>query len=104
MLVKFQNDYLEKVFTGKPLKGKPKYSDVVVSKFKKSVLILKNVENSMELSKFRGLNFEALKGDKKGLYSIRVDDGYRLEFSLESDMILLTEIAILEELSNHYKR
>ena len=104
MLVKFQNDYLEKLFTGKPLKGKPKYSDVVVSKFKKCVLILKNVENSMELSKFRGLNFEALKGDKKGIFSIRVDDGYRLEFSLESDIILLTEIAVIEELSNHYKK
>lgn len=104
MLVKFENDYLENLFIGKPLKGKPKYSDVVVSKFKKCVLILKNIENSMELSKFRGLNFETLKGNKKGLYSIRVDDGYRLEFSLESDIILLTEIAIIEELSNHYKK
>jgi toxin HigB-1 len=104
MLVKFQNDYLEKLFTGKPVKGKPKYSEGVVSKFKKCVLIIKNVENSMELSKFRGLNFEALKGDKKGLFSIRVDDSYRLEFSLENDMILLTEIAIIEELSNHYKK
>jgi proteic killer suppression protein len=55
------------------VKGKPKYSEGVVSKFKKCVLILKNVENSMELSNFRGLNFEALKGDKKGLFSIRVD-------------------------------
>jgi proteic killer suppression protein len=104
MLVKFQNDYLEKLFTGKPVKGKPKHSEGVVSKFKKCVLILKNVENSMELSKFRGLNFEALKGDKKGLFSIRVDDSYRLEFSLENDMILLTEIAIIEELSNHYEK
>jgi proteic killer suppression protein len=58
----------------------------------------------MELSKFRGLNFEALKGDKKSVYSIRVDDGYRLEFSLDSDMIVLTEIVIIEELSNHYKK
>ena len=72
------NNYLEKLFTGKDLKGKPKYSDVVVSKLKKCVLILKNVDNSMELSKFRGLNFEALKGNKKGLYSIWVDEGYRL--------------------------
>jgi len=104
MLVKFQNDYLEKLFTGEPLKGKPKFSEVVVTKFKKCVLILKNVENSVELSKFRGLNFEALKGDKKGIYSIRVDDGYRLEFSLDRDIIQVTEIAIIEELSNHYKK
>lgn len=100
MLVRFQNDYLEKLFTGNPLKGKPKFSDVVVSKFKKCVLILKNVESSVELSKFRGLNFEALKGEKKGLYSIRVDEGYRLEFKLIKDII---EIVQIEQLSKHYE-
>ena len=38
------------------------------------------------------------------MYSIRVDDGYRLEFKLENDIVELTEIAIIEELSNHYKK
>jgi toxin HigB-1 len=104
MIVKFQNDYLENLFTGEPLKGKPKYNDSVITKFKKVILILKNVESSFELSQFRGLNFEALKGNKKGLYSVRVDYGYRLEFKIENDMIQLTEIAINEELSNHYKK
>ena len=103
MIVKFENDYLEKLFTGDTSKGKLKYSDVVITKFKKVILILKNVESSIELSKFRGLNFETLKGNKKGLYSIRVDYGYRLEFKLENDVIQLTEIAIIEELSNHNK-
>lgn len=103
MLVKFENDYLQKLFTGEPIKGKQKLSDVVVSKFKKCVLILKNVESSTELSKFRGLNFEALKGNKKGFFSIRVDQSYRLEFRLENDLIELTEIVIVDELSNHYK-
>jgi toxin HigB-1 len=103
MLIKFENEYLEKLFTGEPLKGKPKYSDVVVVKFKKCVLMLKNIENSVELSKFRGLNFEALKGNKKGIYSIRVDYGYRLEFKLTEDIIELKEIVIIEELSKHYK-
>lgn len=100
MIVQFNNDYLEKLFTGGPIKGKPKYSEVVITKFKKCVLILKNVENSVELSKFRGLNFEALKGDKSGLYSLRVDEGYRLEFRIMKDIIEIVEI---EELSNHYK-
>jgi toxin HigB-1 len=102
MLVKFHNDYLEKLFTGESLKGKPKFNDSVVSKFKKCVLILKSVESSIELIKFRGLNFEALKGDKKGLYSVRVDQSYRLEFKLENDIIELAEIVIIEDLSNHY--
>ncbi|MEI6050301.1 MAG: type II toxin-antitoxin system RelE/ParE family toxin [Bacteroidota bacterium] len=103
MIIKFENDYLENLFTGEPIKGKPKYNDSVIKKFKKVILILKNVESSIELSKFRGLNFEALKGNKKGLHSISVDYGYRLEFKLENDVIQLTEIVIIEELSNHYK-
>ncbi len=103
MIVKFENNYLEKLYTGVPLKGKPKFNDAVIKKFKKTILILKNAESSVELSKFRGLNFEALKGRKKGLFSVRVDYGYRLEFKLENDIIQLTEIAIIAELSNHYK-
>lgn len=100
MLVKFDNDYLEKLFTGEPLKGKPKFSEVVVLKFKRCVTILKNVSNTVELSKFRSLNFEALKGEKKGLFSIRVDQGFRLEFRIIDDVI---EIVVIEELSNHYE-
>jgi len=103
MIVKFENDYLENLFTGDPLKGKPKYNDSVITKFKKVIIILKNVDSSIELSKFRGLNFEALKGNKKGLFSVRIDYGYRLVFRLENDLVQLTEIVIIEELSNHYK-
>jgi len=104
MIVKFNNEYLEKLFSGEQLKGKPKYNDAVVVKFKKTVLILKNVENSLELKKFRGLNFEALKGLKKGLYSVRIDYSYRLEFKLEDDAIYLSEIAVIENMSNHYDK
>jgi proteic killer suppression protein len=103
MVVKFENEYLEKLFTGDPLKGKQKFNDEVIKKFKKTVLILKNVDSSNELSKFRGLNFEALIGNKKGLFSVRVDYGYRLEFKLENEIIQLTEIVIIEKYSKHYK-
>jgi toxin HigB-1 len=98
MIVKFSNKYLEQLFTDQPVKGKPQFSDQVIMKFKKTILIMKNVQNSIELSQFRSLSFEALKGDKKGLYSVRVDKGYRLEFRLTKDTI---EIAHVEKLSNH---
>jgi plasmid maintenance system killer protein len=44
-----------------------------------------------------------LKGDKKGLYSIRVDIKYRLEFYIEKDEVKLSEIVLIDNLSNHYK-
>lgn len=57
----------------------------------------------MALRQFRGLNFEELKGDKKGSYSIRIYLSCRLEFQLQNDVIKLTEIAIIDDLTNHYQ-
>ena len=98
----FKNRYLEKLYAGLSI-GKPRYSDEVIEKFIKRIILFENLENSKELRNFRGLNFEALKGDKKGLYSIRVDLQYRLEFSIEKDKIMLHEIIFIEDLSNHYR-
>lgn len=103
MEVRFNNSYLEKLYAGLPVSGKPKYSNGVIEKFKKVVRVLKNVESSMDLKHFRSLNFEALKGDKKGLYSVRIDLKYRLEFKIEKDKITFAELVLIEDLSNHYK-
>lgn len=103
MEVYFTNTNLEKLYAGLPGTGKLKYSNQVIEKFKAKVEVLKNVENSNELKNFRSLNFEALKGNKKGLYSIRVDLKYRLEFTIEKNKIKLNEIIFIDNLSNHYK-
>lgn len=103
MEVHFNNAYLEKLYAGLPVSGKPRFSDGVIEKFRKKVLILQHAEGSAELRQIHGLNFEALKGDKKGLYSIRVDLKYRLEFLIEKDTITLHEIVLIEDLSNHYR-
>lgn len=103
MEIHFNNAYLEKLYAGLPVSGKPRYSEDVVEKFRKRILILKNAESSTELRQFRSLNFEALKGKKKGWYSIRVDQKYRLEFSVEKNRITLLEFILIEDLSNHYR-
>lgn len=103
MLIKFINAYLENLYAGKPLKGKPVYNKEVILQFKKTVLRIEQVENSNQLRQFRSLNFEALKGNKKGLYSVRVNKQYRLEFKLENDNITLVEIVLIEALYKHYE-
>ena len=60
-------------------------------------------ESIKELRNFRGLNFEALKGNFKGYYSVRVDLQYRLILSVEKDMVVVTDVLILEDLTNHYQ-
>ena len=103
MVIKFNNAYLQKIFEGKQVTGKPKYSQEVILKFKKKVLMLQNTESIKELRNFRGLNFEALKGDYKGYYSIRVDLHYRLILSVEKDSVVITDVLIIEDLTNHYQ-
>ncbi|MEK6780302.1 MAG: type II toxin-antitoxin system RelE/ParE family toxin [Bacteroidota bacterium] len=103
MIVKFNNDYLEKLYLGLLVKGKPRYQEQVITKFKKTILMLKNAEDLSQLKLFRGLNFEALKGDYKGFYSVRVDYHYRLILGVELDRILVKEVLTVEDLTNHYQ-
>lgn len=103
MIVRFYNDDLESLYKGEQ-KGKPKYGEDVIIKFRQKINILKSVESSNELRQFRSLNFEQLKGHKNSnFYSIRVNIHYRLIFKLEEDQINLSEIVSIEELLNHYQ-
>jgi toxin HigB-1 len=103
MQVKFKNAYLKKIYSNEQLKGKPVYSSEVVIQFKKTVLKIEQADTTIQLRQFRSLNFEALKGNKKGLYSVRVNKQYRLEFEIENDIITLSEIILIEDLSKHYE-
>ena len=99
----FNNAYLQKIYESKQMAGKPKYCQDVILKFKKTVLMLRNTGSIKELRKFRGLNFEALKGDFKGYFSVRVDLQYRLILSVEKDSVVVTDVLIREDLTNHYQ-
>lgn len=104
MLIQFKNTYLERIFEGKPVPGKPRYGSDVIVKFKKTVLKLKYADNLKEIKCQRGLNFEALKGDFKGFYSVRVDYSYRLILALDkNDVVTVSEIITIHDLTNHYQ-
>jgi len=103
MIVMFNNAYLQKIYESKQMAGKPKYCQDVILKFKKTVLMLRNTGSIKELRKFRGLNFEALKGDFKGYFSVRADLQYRLILSVEKDSVVVTDVLIREDLTNHYQ-
>jgi proteic killer suppression protein len=103
MLVIFNNVYLERLYEGKKLLGKPKYGKDVILKFKKTILLLQYANNISDLRKFKGLNFEGLKGNYKGYYSVRVDIQYRLIIKMEKDELYIDNIIVVEDLTNHYQ-
>lgn len=58
-----------------------------------------------ELFTYNALRYEKLKGNKKGLSSLRINDQYRLEFReiVNPNNLLEIEICSLTDITNHYK-
>lgn len=50
------------------------------------------VTSIQDLREIRGNRFEALKGDRKGQYSIRINDQYRICFRWKNENALEVEI------------
>ncbi|HEV3412680.1 MAG TPA: type II toxin-antitoxin system RelE/ParE family toxin [Puia sp.] len=104
MVIQFKNAYLEKLFEGKAVPGKPRYSSDVIAKFKKTILKLQFIESFSELSRHKGLNFESLRGNYKGYFSVRVDKGYRLILSVDkAGTVNISEVLSVHDLNNHYQ-
>ena len=103
MIVKFKNFYLQKLFESEDVSGKPKYDKALIIKFKKTILKLQFANSITEIRQQKGLNFESLKGDLKGYFSVRVDYNYRLILTIEKDKIEIFEIILIHFLTNHYQ-
>ncbi len=104
MIVTFDKKYLRELFEfGKCSDKKHRFQPPIIKNYRRRIEQLQSVPDPETLYQFKSLRFEALKGDKVGLFSVRVNDQYRIEFSLisNSDNTLLT-ICNIVELSNHY--
>ncbi|MDE5573095.1 MAG: type II toxin-antitoxin system RelE/ParE family toxin [Muribaculaceae bacterium] len=104
MIVAFEESYLKDLFEKGSCKDKKhRYQPNIIKLYQRRVEQLQAAPNPETLYQLNSLHFEALIGDKAGLYSIRVNEKYRVEFSLNSDSErpLLT-ICNIVELSNHY--
>lgn len=102
MVTKIENQELEALYKGHTFRGKPKYPKEVIIQFAKRVKMLENAQSITEIRNLKGLNFEALKGNLKGKYSVRVNDKYRIILRREKQE-LIVEVLIIEDLSNHYQ-
>lgn len=103
MNVEFKKDYLQELFEkGKCTDKKIRFPSQVIKKYCQRVETLMSAPKPEALYPLKSLNFEALSGNKKGLFSIRIDLKYRLEFSIDQDSDTLLSICNLQDISNHY--
>jgi proteic killer suppression protein len=104
MDVRFKEKYLEELYkNGSTSDKNHRFQPEVIRKYRKRVNTLWEKPHIKSLLKHRSLHFEALTGDKKGQYSIRVDDQYRISFTVTKiNTKPVTTICEILKLSNHY--
>lgn len=105
MIVTFEHEYLKTLYEdGKSPDKKHCFQPDIIKRYQKAINFLKGASCIEALWPIRSLQYEVLSGDKAGLSSVRVNDQYRVEFSVtlnENEPILT--ICNVVELSNHYK-
>lgn len=82
------------------LTGKQKFSQDVIKNYQAKVRILTLVDNLKDLYPIRSLNFEALSGNRKGNFSIRLNKQFRLILTKTENELIEIEII---EISKHYE-
>lgn len=105
MFIEFDKDYLRELFEqGRTSDKKHRYQPEVIKGYQKVVASLKRAINVEMLYRLNSLNYEVLKGDKKGISSVRINQQYRLEFTVRDVMNeQIITVCRLLDISNHYK-
>lgn len=105
MIVTFEYDYLKVLYEdGRSPDKKHRFQPDIIRRYQKAINFLKGASSIEALWPIKSLHYEVLSGDKEGLSSVKVNNQYRVEFSVtmnENEPILT--ICNVVELSNHYK-
>mgnify|MGYP001291790803 FL=1 len=104
MNIEFEKEYLSELYyKGKCSDKKHRFQPDVIMKYKLRIDMLNNAPNIESLFSIGSLHYEILKGDKKGISSIRVNNQYRIEFTVSKEVDDTITVCNIIELSNHYK-
>lgn len=103
MLIEFEEKYLLELYlTGKTSDKKHRFQPQIIRGYRRAVDILKIAKRIEDLYPYKGLNFEILQGEKRGIYSVRANGQYRIEFTvgkMGSEQIVT--LCTILELNNH---
>jgi proteic killer suppression protein len=105
MEIKFDKEYLsEMYYNGQSSDKKHRFQPQIVRKYQRCIDLLEGSTGIEALYQYNALNYEVLKGDKAGICSIRVNNQYRIEFTVTKvETETVVTICNILELSNHYK-
>lgn len=79
----FEHEYLLNLYTdGRSDDKKYRYQPQIIKGYQKAINFLRTAEYIEALWQIKSLHYEVLKGDKAGLSSEKVNDQYRIEFTV----------------------
>lgn len=105
MEIRFDKDYLRQLYEcGKVSDKKHRFQPQIITRYQLRIKVLEQASCVEELYPIKSLHYKVLKGDKMGISSIRVNDQYRIEFTVtQTSSEAVVNICNILELSNHYK-
>ncbi len=104
MIVTFDKEYLRDLYETGTCDKKHRFRIDIIKRYKRCVDYLKHAHRIEELFLLPSLRYEVLRGDKAGISSVRVNDQYRIEFTVTvSEQGTVLTVCNILELSNHYK-
>ena len=105
MEIRFEKEYLRQLYEeGKTTDKKYRFQPHIVKRYQLRIKALEQANRIEERVVINSFNYEVLKGDKAGISSIRVNDQYRIEFTVKRVALeSVVTICNILELSNHYK-
>ena len=105
MEIRFEKEYLRQLYEeGKTTDKKYRFQLHIVKRYQLRIKALEQANRIEEIVVINSFNYEVLKGDRAGISSIRVNDQYRIEFTVKRVALeSVVTICNILELSNHYK-
>jgi proteic killer suppression protein len=105
MVIKFEKEYLQELYeTGKTTDKQYRFQPEVAAQYQLRVDTLEGAENVETLGSICSLHYGVVKGDKRGIVSVHLNDEYRIVF--RTTLMLTKTVATIcdiIELSNPYK-
>lgn len=95
MNLTFKNDWLEQLALGIPVKTR--FSAEIIQRYRERIQTIIDAVDERDLRMIRGANFEKLKNELKGQYSMRLNKQFRIVFEIHPGMagntIHITDLA-----------
>ncbi len=105
MTIIFEKEYLRELYLYKRTSDRKHwFQPQIVSKYIRVIDLMSGISDINKFTQIKSFNYEKLRGKKKGISSVRVNEQYRIEFREEcAEGEQKISICNITELSNHYK-